>query len=106
MHIPKTELLMLFHYDKDQPLSSHNAITPWAQLGFFTAKRLIMREWITKDPPRLVDWEAEMKKLLYLEKLKAKLNRDMLTASFTKRWKTFIEAVLPRSEKNALMSTF
>lgn len=81
------------------------AIPPWVHLGFLLAKRLIMTEWITKDSPELEDWQSEMK-LLYLEKLNAELNGDMMTAMFMKRWKTFIETVLPQGEINTKMHTF
>lgn len=50
LSVPKDIMLQLFHYARDDnnPLGKMR-VHQLVQIGFCSAKRIIMREWITKD---------------------------------------------------------
>lgn len=50
--------------------------------------------------------EADVKKQIYLDKLNAETNRDVLTRTFSKRWWQYIEATLLDAEIKTLMVNF
>lgn len=51
--IPKDEIFLLFHYDKTQKNPRSRVIPSWAHLSFLLDKRIIMKEWLTRDKPQL-----------------------------------------------------
>lgn len=51
-------------------------------------------------------WLEDLKTQLYQEKLNAELNRDILTGSFIKQWRSYITKAMSQEEINILMSSF